>query len=698
MPSIDFNSFDYLSDSVVITDGRLDPPGPRILHVNRAFTRMTGYDAEEVIGKTPRVLQGPKTHSGMLERWHNHLSRGEDVVLETVNYRKDGGELGLEWSVKPVRDKTGRITNFLTIQRDVTERMLVQSTLFERKDRLEAALDAIGQGILLTDRQGKVTHLNPTAASLTGWTPEQATGRPLAEVLPLARCVDEQPLPDLAQESLEQRRTVEPRDPCIVVPRRGAPILVKAGASPIRSQPGRLDGVAVWLRRLETAEGWTQPHDGEISHQELIDANEFLRRLQRIVESARDLGSVHAIALIELDPVAERVTTDRVATDPAMPAPDRAFRRIAREICQRIRQSDTLAELDTMSATRPDRATRYGLILHHCPLHKAIGVARALLVAIREVAGDNGKPIYRAAIGLVPFSAEARDADQLLDRGRHACAEARTLGGDRVQVFRSEASDRARKEHEILRAVELLQAIEQNQLQLHGQEIVPLKLGLPRHVEVLVRMPDSGGGHVSPAAFVRAAERYDLAARLDRWVVTTVLASYRRLFGDSGVGVTINLSAKSVGDEGLLDLVRRRLPEYDVPAQRVCFEITETAAVSDIERARAFVDALRQLGCRFALDDFGSGHASFRYLKALRVDYLKIDRGFVRDLLDSEFDLAMVEAFHKIGGVLGIRVIAEGVESREVLERLRDVGLDYAQGYVHGRPSPLEELAKANAR
>ena len=173
-----------------------------------------------------------------------------------------------------------------------------------------------------------------------------------------------------------------------------------------------------------------------------------------------------------------------------------------------------------------------------------------------------------------------------------------------------------------------------------------------------------------------------------------MLASYRRLFGDSGLGVTINLSAKSVGDTGLLDLVRQRLPEYGVPAERVCFEITETAAVSDIEGARTFIDGLRELGCRLALDDFGSGHASFLYLKALEVDYLKIDRGFVSDVLESDFDLAMVEAIHQIGSVLGIRVVAEGVESAEVLERLREVGLDYAQGYVHGRPEPLEELAE----
>ncbi|MEM7352599.1 MAG: EAL domain-containing protein [Acidobacteriota bacterium] len=682
VPRIDFNSFDYLSDSVVITDGRLDPPGPRILHVNQAFTRMTGYDVDEVIGKTPRILQGPKTHRGMLDRLRHRLSRGEDVVVEAVNYRKDGSEFGVEWRVQPVRDRAGQITNFLSIQRDVTDRMLAQSNLSEHKSRLVATLDAIGNGLLLADRRGRVTHLNPPAASLTGWTSEQAAGRHLAEILSLARSSDEQPLPDLAQPCLDDCRTVEPRDPCLLTPRRGTPILVQVGAAPVCRQPGQVDGITVWLRRLDSALPLTPaaPAGSAEQPRSLVNGAELQRRLQRILESAQELGSVHAVAFLELRGIASETIPEATGLQ----------RRIVAALSRKIRQSDTLAEIDD---------ARFGLILHHCPLQKAVGVARTLLTTLRTIAsredGDaSPEPSFRAVVGLVPFSAETPTTQQLLDRGAQACEEAWALGGDRVQVFRSAANDRARREHELLRAVELLQAIEQNQLCLFGQEIVPLKPDLRRYVEVLVRMPDGDGGFIPPAAFVRAAERYDLATRLDRWVVTTALASYRRLFGNTGTGITINLSGKSVGDADLLDLVRCRLPEYDVPPDRVCFEITETAAINDIEIARDFIDALRQLGCRFALDDFGSGHASFRYLKALEVDYLKIDRSFVRDVLERDFDLAMVEAILGIGRVLDIRVVAEGVESQAIRQRLRDVGLDYAQGFVHGKPCPLEELAR----
>ncbi len=407
-----------------------------------------------------------------------------------------------------------------------------------------------------------------------------------------------------------------------------------------------------------------------------VDRVELHRRLQQIVASARELGSVHAVAVIEIEPIVD--------------ASANAVQHLATLLRQRIRQSDTLAELDTH---------RYGLILQHCPLEKATGVARKLLDVLHSINslmmdGIEGAT-YRAVVGVVPFSAEAKDANALIDSGCQACQDAWALGGNRVHVFRSDANGRAHHQREILRAVELVQAIEHNQLQLFGQEIVPLSQDLPRYVEVLLRLPDGDGGTVHPGAFVLAAERYDLATRLDGWVVSNVLAGYRRWFGDTPVGVSINLSAKSVGDEELLELVPQCLAKYNVPAERVCFEITETAALNDVERARRFIAALRQLGCSFALDDFGSGHASFRYLKVLDLDYLKIDGSFVRGVLDQEFDSVMVESIHRIGRVLGIRVVAEGVESHEVLERLRDVGLDYAQGWVHGRPCPIEELARS---
>lgn len=411
----------------------------------------------------------------------------------------------------------------------------------------------------------------------------------------------------------------------------------------------------------------------------LVDRPELLRRLQQVLQSARELGSVHALTLLELE---ERDG-----------APPSAAYRLAEAMGQRIRQSDTLAEIGHRC---------YALLLTHCPLEKAIGVAGALLAscrAIHDPDDDAEPPCYRAVIGVVPFSAEAPGANELLGRGHRACRDAWALGGDRVQVFRSVNSDRARTEHEILPAVKLLEAIEQDRLRLWGQEIVPLKPGLPPYFEILLRMPDGNGGHLSPASFVLAAERYGLATRLDHWVVTEVLERYRGWFGDATVGVTINLSGQSVGDEELLRLVHELLNRHEIPAGCVCFEITETAAVRDVEQARAFISALRGLGCRFALDDFGSGQASFRYLKTLDLDFLKIDGSFVRGVSHRELERVLVESIHRIGQVLGIHVVAEGVETQEVLEEIRGLGMDYAQGYVHGRPCAVEQLARrATAR
>ncbi|MEM7588015.1 MAG: GGDEF domain-containing phosphodiesterase [Acidobacteriota bacterium] len=454
--------------------------------------------------------------------------------------------------------------------------------------------------------------------------------------------------------------------------RRSRPATLRArDTRPIPVQPGAVsrDGLA-----RNRSDDRRSPASG----QRIVDEIELRRRLQQILDSARELGSVHAVAIVELEPIGAE-----------LPEPQR---RLTQVLGRRIRSSDTLATL---------AKHRYALILQHCPLEKATEVGHRLLELIHkmvEPAGGELKPSYRTVIGVVPFSAEAQTVDELIDRGRRACEEARMLGSDRVHVFRADADRRARSQRELLRAVELRRAIEQDQLQLFGQEIVPLRPELPRFVEVLLRMPDGEGGFIPPSAFVLAAERYDLAPKLDRWVVRTVLANYRQWFSEGDVGVTINLSAKSVGDQQLLELVRRGLPEHRVPAERICFEITETAAIDHIEQARRFTTALRQLGCCLALDDFGSGHASFRYLKELDLDILKIDRSFVHGVLADEFNQVMVESTHRIGRVLGIRVVAEGVEDQDVLARIRTLGLDYAQGFVHGRPGPIEALASSVTR
>jgi EAL domain-containing protein (putative c-di-GMP-specific phosphodiesterase class I) len=239
------------------------------------------------------------------------------------------------------------------------------------------------------------------------------------------------------------------------------------------------------------------------------------------------------------------------------------------------------------------------------------------------------------------------------------------------------------------------QALEKERLCLYAQEIVPTdpRVHGGNHFELLIRMIDERGELVLPRAFIPAAERYDLMPMLDRWVIRTAFSTLARMregASSSAIDVcSINLSGASLGDERSLDYVREQFVHFGIPHRAICFEITETAAIANLSKAARFMQELKALGCRFSLDDFGAGMSSFKYLKHLPVDFLKIDGGFVKDMLDDPVDRAMVEMINHIGHVMSKHTIAEWVENRRILRALRDIGVDFAQGYGVAKPRPF---------
>jgi EAL domain-containing protein (putative c-di-GMP-specific phosphodiesterase class I) len=307
------------------------------------------------------------------------------------------------------------------------------------------------------------------------------------------------------------------------------------------------------------------------------------------------------------------------------------------------------------------------------------------------------------SIGVVAIDANTQSVTSILSAADAACYAAKNKGRNRVHVYQADDRELAIQRGQMQWISRLTQALEENRFRLYYQPIVKstqTASSEEKHYEILLRLVDEMGNLVMPGAFIPAAERYNLMHRIDRWVIRTLFASvgeqYRKNTNLSQLhpGVrdcvyAINLSGASLNDEQLIDFVREQLTLYQIPPEMICFEITETVAIANLAQAAQFMRSLKQIGCRFALDDFGSGMSSFAYLKNLPVDYLKIDGGFVKQIVDEPIDLAMVEAINHIGHVMGIQTIAEFVENQTILEKITAIGVDYAQGYSIAHPRPL---------
>ena len=357
--------------------------------------------------------------------------------------------------------------------------------------------------------------------------------------------------------------------------------------------------------------------------------------------------------------------------------------------CSRPRcaRRDTLARLG---------GDEFGVLLEHCQQGQALRIAHQLREALQDfrfVWQDRGFTIG-ASVGLVPIDPGVDTLASVFRAADVACYAAKEQGRNRVHLYYPDDHDLAQRHGEMQWVPRIQEALANSRFSLYYQPIIALGWSGRPHGEVLLRLLNRDGDLIPPSAFIPAAERYNQMQAIDRWVIRTVFSGLRDPHWVPPPGrVAINLSGQSLGDRQFLDYVEQQVEHWSVVLDRICFEITETAAISNLSNAKRFLSALKPRGCRFALDDFGSGLSSFAYLKTLPVDYLKIDGGFVKDMVADPIDHAMVEAIHRIGHVMGIETIAESVETEPILAQLKVIGVDYAQGYAVGKPRPLGEVA-----
>jgi diguanylate cyclase (GGDEF)-like protein/PAS domain S-box-containing protein len=549
--------------------------------------------------------------------------------------------------------------------------------------RATATLAAIGDGVIRTDARGRIDYLNAAAEALTGWSAERALGRGVAEVLRLVEELTRQPLPDPVTTCLAERRTICSPPHTLLLSADGSELSVRDSAALIHDEAGNaLGAVLVFqdvteLRSMEREMSYLASHDALTG---LLNRREFEIRLLRAIAAARHEAREHALLYLDLDEF--KVINDTCGHL----AGDEMLKQVTALLRAGVRRGDALARLG---------GDEFGVLLEDCPLQRARQTAETLRRSLRDFRFSHQEQVFEVgvSIGLVPIAGSCGDLAQVMSGADAACYVAKDRGRNRVHEYEPDDTAVAMRYGEMQWINRIQSAFEERRFRLYYQTIEPLGAaaqGQPPMCEIFVRMLDRDGGVIEPGVFIAAAERYHLIDSLDRWVVQTALhaiAEAQRT--GTWTLFAINVSGQSLSAEGFLAFVVAELERSQVDPRWVCFEITETAAVSKLDSALRFLSTLREKGCRFALDDFGSGLSSFAYLRTLPVDFLKIDSALVQDLADDRVKRAMVHSISQIGHVMGMPTIAEGVETAAVLHELREIGVDYAQGYWLSRPQPL---------
>jgi diguanylate cyclase (GGDEF)-like protein/PAS domain S-box-containing protein len=654
----------------------------RILVANPAFVRLLGYSSAEELYRVPvgALYWYPSDRETFMRRIE---SEGELRNEEYVLRRKDGSMLVVEDNCRVVRDKRGRISGYEGTLSDITERKKAETAVFQQKERAQVTLQSIGDAVITTDAEGRIDYMNPVAESLTGWESREAQGEMIGEVLSVINDTTREPTESPLVRCLREGQLLGLSEHTVLVSKRGQEIAIQDSAAPIRDRAGNLIGAVMVFhdvskeRRLHRALHYQASHDALTG---LINRREFENRLTTAVEEAKqETEARHALLYLDLDQF--KLVNDTCGH----PAGDQLLKQITGMLQSRIRTGDTLARLG---------GDEFGILLQDCVLDQALRVADTLRQAIRDYRfiWQDGALAVGVSIGIVQITSETASVASLMSAADVACYTAKDSGRNRVELYQADnAPERHREMHWVSK---LTRACDESSFELFYQPIVAIGTNADEreHFELVLRLRDDAGTWVTPAEFIPAAERYNVMPSIDRWVVRQALdrVVYRAASGVKPFTVAVNLSGTSLNDERFLEYLIVELGKRELPEGSMCFEITETAAISNLGNVVHFMRELRSHGCRFALDDFGSGLSSFMYLKTLPVDYLKIDGQFVENVTRDPIDRSMVEAISQVGRAMGIRTIAERVESEEALVELGRLGIAFAQGYHIAIPQPLE--------
>jgi diguanylate cyclase (GGDEF)-like protein/PAS domain S-box-containing protein len=651
---------------------------------------MLGFAEDDVITSPDwHRMVHPEDLARVSAAMRDHIA-GKTPMFESVHRLKHtDGEW--RWVVGRARarvDDQGRLRRLIGVELDITERKLYEEALFREKESAQITLQSIGDGVITCDAHGRVEYLNPVAEELTGWRLEDSLGRTIDEIFRAFHEETCEPLENPLAVAVRRIRSIKSVRPMLLIRRDGNELYIESTASPIRDGSGTVTGGVLVFHDVSESRELNRRLSYHASHDVLtglVNRREFELRLERALKSAKARETSYALCYVDIDQF--KIVNDTCGHS----AGDALLGQVGALLKSKVRWRDTLARLG---------GDEFGVLLESCSLEEALRTAETLRESIRNFRYTWEDRTFKlgASIGVVPITADNEDVASVLSAADSACGAAKESGRNRVHCFEENDLDLMRRRREMQWAARINNALEESRFELFRMTILPLQVeDAGEHFELLLRMRDESGKIIAPDQFIAAAERYGITPSIDRWVIDS---AFRWLVSEADerrrlTMCSINLSGQSLGDDKFLPFVIEQFHRSGIDGSKICFEITETAAIANFSQASRFIQALKELGCKFALDDFGTGLSSFGYLKHFPVDFLKIDGSFVKGLLHDPIDREMVRSINEIGHLTGKKTIAEWAENPEIVEVLRGLGVDYAQGYGISQPQRVQRAAIA---
>ena len=679
-----------------------------ILFANQKFASLVGLDRGALLGRTLDELVAPEFSELVAEnltKRRGEQPAAERFEIEIVGFQGQVSRLEILSSAVDYEGKPALLITGVEIIQTAMMPALAEAPFASDAQRAvllgdettgamgtaviatpasSLALQSIAEAIVTTDRAAKIEYMNPAAEALFGIASAKAYGKTLVEIAGPVDESDRRTLSDPIFQTLATGGRVSiARQPILVAQADGSERSIELSASPMRNAAGEVVGAAVLLHDVTEMRGIARKMSYQAAHDALtglVNRREFERRLDESITTARSGEARHMLCYLDLDHF--KIVNDSSGHT----AGDGLLREVAKILRDAVRDSDTVARLG---------GDEFGLLLVGCPPEKARQIADDVARAVAEHKYVWRDRIYQigVSVGLVELGPQSGTVDELLAAADSACYVAKKQGSGGVAIYSAREQSAARGSGDVNWLQRLQNALRDNAFELSHQSIVPASAtaGEGPALEVLVRLRDEQGRELQPSEFLGAAERYRLMGQIDRWVVKATLDAMARELIQVAPrrSVSINISGQTLADTQFLEYVVECLDQSGVSPGQVCFEMTENAVVANMDHARRFVGVLHGMGCKFALDNFGSGVGSFSNLKNLPMDYLKIDGAFTRNLPRDTVNQAMVTAMIKLARTLNFKVIAEQVEDEAALDYLRRMGVDFVQGYAISRPRPL---------